>query len=85
MAAYKVFFKKSIQKDLSSIPKNDLEKILNRIENLGEDPRPAGCEKPTGQERYRLRLGQYRILYSIQDDEMTIWIVKVGHRKDVHR
>jgi mRNA interferase RelE/StbE len=85
MAAYKIFFKKSVQKDLSSIPKNDLKKILSRIENLGENPRPAGCEKLTGQERYRLRQGRYRILYSIQDDELTIWIVKVGHRKDVYR
>ncbi|MCF8105094.1 MAG: type II toxin-antitoxin system RelE/ParE family toxin [Desulfohalobiaceae bacterium] len=85
MVAYKIFFKKSVQKDLSSIPKNDLKKILSRIENLGEDPRPAGCEKLTGQERYRLRQGRYRILYSIQDDELTIWIVKVGQRKDVYR
>jgi len=85
MAAYKIFFKKSVQKDLSSIPNNDLKKILSRIENLGENPRPAGCEKLTGQERYRLRQGRYRILYSIQDDELTIWIVKIGHRKDVYR
>lgn len=85
MAAYKIFFKKSVQKDLSSIPKNDLKKILSRIENLGEDPRPAGCEKLTGQERYRLRQGRYRILYSIQDEELTIWIVKIGNRKDVYR
>jgi mRNA interferase RelE/StbE len=85
MAEYKIFFKKSVQKDLSSIPKNDLKKILSRIENLAEDPRPVGCEKLTGQERYRLRQGRYRILYSIQDDELTIWIVKIGHRKDVYR
>ena len=85
MAAYKIFFKKSVQKDLSSIPKNDLKKILSRIENLGEEPRPAGCEKLTGQERYRLRQGRYRVLYSIQDDELTIWIVKVGHRKNIYR
>jgi mRNA interferase RelE/StbE len=85
MAAYKIFFKKPVQKDLLSIPKNDLKKILSRIENLGKDPRPAGFEKLTGQERYRLRRGRYRILYSIQDDELAIWIVKVGHRKDVCR
>ena len=82
MGAYKIFFKKSVQKDLAFIPKNDLKKILSRIEKLGEDPRPAACEKLTGQERYRLRQGRYRILYSIQDDELTIWIVKVGHRKE---
>lgn len=85
MAAYRIFFKKSVQKDLSFIPKNDLKKILSRIEKLGEDPRPVGSEKLTGQERYRLRQGRFRILYSIQDDELTIWIVKVGHRKDVYR
>ena len=85
MAVYKVFFKKSVRKDLSTIPKNILKKILSRINSLGEEPRPEGCEKLTGQERYRLRQGKYRILYSIQDDELTIWIVKVGHRKDVYR
>jgi mRNA interferase RelE/StbE len=86
MAAYKVFFKKSVWKDLESIPKNDLTKLLKRIEMLGDDPRPSGCEKLTGQERYRLRQGEYRIiLYSIQDDELTVWVVKIGHRKDVYR
>lgn len=85
MVAYKLFFKKSVQKDFDSIPKKDLKRILSRIESLSEDPRPKGCEKLTGQERYRLRQGQYRIVYSIQDDELTVWVVKVGHRKDVYR
>jgi len=56
-----------------------------RIEQLSENPRPLGCEKPTGKDRYRLRQGRYRIIYSIQDDELTVWIVKVGHRRDVYR
>ena len=85
MDAYKIFFKKSVQKDFNSIPKKDLKKILDHIELLGENPRPPGCEKLTGQQRYRLRRGRYRILYSIQDDELTVWVVKVGHRKDVYR
>ena len=85
MAAYEILFKKSVQKDFNSIPKKDLKKILGRIKQLAEDPRPLGCEKLTGQQRYRLRQGRYRILYSIQDDELTIWVVKVGHRKDVYR
>jgi mRNA interferase RelE/StbE len=85
MAGYKLFFKKSVQKDLNAIPKEDLRRILKRIEGLAEDPRPAGCEKLTGQERYRLRQGRYRILYSIQDDELTVWVVKIGHRKDIYR
>jgi len=85
MAAYKIFFKKSVEKDFNVIPKKDLKKILGSIEALAEDPRPPGCEKLTGQQRYRLRQGRYRILYSIQDDELTIWVVKVGHRKDIYR
>ena len=85
MAAYKLFFKKSVQKDLDRIPKKDLKRILSRIESLSVDPRPKGCEKLTGQERYRLRQGRYRIVYSFQDDELTFWVVKVGHRKDVYR
>jgi mRNA interferase RelE/StbE len=85
MAAYKLFFKKSVQKDFDSIPKKDLKRILSRIESLSEDPRPHGCEKLTGQERYRLRQGRYRIVYSIQDDELTVWVVKVAHRKHIYR
>jgi len=85
MAAYKIFFKKSVQKDFDTIPKKDLRRILNRIESLTENPRPLGCEKLTGQERYRLRQGRYRIVYSIQDDELTVWVVKVGHRKHIYR
>ena len=85
MATYKLFFKKSVQKDFEGIPKKDLKRILNRIEALAENPRPPGCEKLTGQERYRLRQGRYRIVYSIQGDELTIWMFKVGHRKLIYR
>ena len=85
MAAYNIFFKKSVWKDFERITKESLEIILTRITMLSQDPRPPGCEKLTGQERYRLRQGQYRIVYSIQDDEHTVWVVKVGHGKDVYR
>jgi mRNA interferase RelE/StbE len=85
MAAYKVYFRESVEKDFSSIAKKDLAKILRRIRRLSDDPRPPGCEKLTGQERYRVRQGRYRILYSIQDKTLTIWIVRVGHRKDIYR
>ncbi len=85
MAEYNVYFKQSVEKDLSTIPKKDLQKILHRIEALAEDPRPQGHEKLTGQERYRIRQGRYRIVYSIQDKELTVWVVKVAHRKDVYR
>jgi mRNA interferase RelE/StbE len=85
MAAYKVYFRESVERDFSSIPKKDLAKILIRIKALANDPRSPGCEKLTGQERYRVRHGRYRIVYSVQDEALTVWIVKVGHRKDVYR
>ena len=85
MVAYEVLFKKSVEKDFRSIPKNELKKIIKRIGELAKNPRPQNCEKLTGQNRYRLRQGNYRIVYSIQDNELTIWVVKVGHRKDIYR
>ena len=85
MDEYKVYFKKSVEKDLAAVPKKDLKKILQRIAMLVQNPRPVGHEKLTGQERYRVRQGRYRIVYSVQDEVLTVWIVKVGHRKDVYR
>ncbi len=85
MAAYSIFFKDSVRKDLASIPRNDLQRIIKRIGDLAEDPRPAGCEKLSGQEKYRVRQGNYRIIFSIQDTELTVWVVKVGHRREVYR
>ena len=85
MAVYSIFFKDSVRKDLDSIAINDLQRIIERIGNLAEDPRPVGCEKLSGQEKYRVRQGNYRIIYSIQDTELTVWVVKVGHRREVYR
>ena len=85
MAAYRVLFRESVWKDLRSIPKEELQRTLERISALGNDPRPPGAEKLTGQDRYRIRQGRYRIIYAIQDEELTVWVVKVGHRKDVYR
>jgi len=85
MAVYNLFFKDSVRKDLDSIPKNDLRRIIERIESLAANPWPLGCEKLSGQEKYRLRQGNYRIIYSIQDTQLTVWVVKVGHRREVYR
>lgn len=84
MGVYKILFKNSVWKDFKSIPDKDLTKILACIESLGANPRQNGCKKLSGQEKYRLRYGRYRILYTIQDYEFTIWIVKVGQRKNVY-
>jgi mRNA interferase RelE/StbE len=85
MAEYRVYFKESVEKDFSTIPKKDLHKILQRIDALAKDPRPPGHEKLTGQDRYRIRQGRYRIVYSIQDKDLTVWVVKVGHRRYIYR
>jgi mRNA interferase RelE/StbE len=85
MAAYKIFFKASVEKDFRAIPQKDARRILQRIKSLALNARPRGCEKLTGQERYRIRQGAFRIIYSIQDDALTVWIVKIASRKDVYR
>jgi mRNA interferase RelE/StbE len=85
MAGYKIFFRKSVEKDLMKIPARDLKAILKKIESLGDNPRPQGCEKLSLKEQYRIRHGKYRILYSIQDNDLTVWVVKVAHRKDAYR
>jgi mRNA interferase RelE/StbE len=85
MAAYSLVFKASVQKDFEGIPKKDLRKILSRIKSLAGEPRPHGCERLTGQNRYRLRQGRYRIVYAVQDEERIVIVVKVGHRKDIYR
>ena len=85
MAAYSILFKESVRKDIAAIPAKDLRRIMERIGSLGEDPRPVGSEKLSAQERYRIRQGNYRIIYSIQDFELTVWVVKIAHRREVYR
>ena len=85
MASYKLAFRKSVTKDLRPIPKQDVARILGRIEALRDDPRPIASEKLSGQERYRIRQGPYRILYEIADDLLIVTVVKIGHRKHVYR
>jgi mRNA interferase RelE/StbE len=85
MAVYKIFFKNSVWNDLKSIPDKDLTSILSCIESLGENPHQPGSSQLSAQKKYRLRYGRCRIVYSIRENELTVWIVKVGHRKDVYR
>lgn len=85
MASYRLIFKKSVAKDLRAIPAADVARILQCVEALAENPHPVGSEKLSGQERYRLCQGNYRILYEIHDDELVVMVVKVGHRREVYR
>ncbi len=85
MASYRLTFKKSVTKDFRFIPKDDVSRILMRIKALADDPRPVGSEKLSGQDRYRVRQGVYRIVYELKDEELVITVVKVGHRREVYR
>ncbi len=85
MASYSIRFRESVKKDLARIPARDVARIMARIESLAADPRPPGAEKLSTLERYRVRQGDYRIIYEIADEIVTVWVVKVGHRRDVYR
>jgi len=85
VANYKVEIKRSAAKELEQLPPKDRARVATRIQSLAADPRPPGAEKLSGQERYRVRQGNYRILYEIHDDLVVVIVVKIGHRRDVYR
>ncbi|MDX1440025.1 MAG: type II toxin-antitoxin system RelE/ParE family toxin [Rubricoccaceae bacterium] len=86
MAQYKLLIKASAAKELKAIPnKKDRQRVVRRIQSLENNPRPRGSQKLSGRERYRIRQGQYRIVYSIEANELVVYVVKIGHRKDVDR
>ena len=86
MAKYKLRIKKSAAKELEAIPrKSDRRRIVSRIEALAENPRPNGCKKLSGSERYRIRQGSYRVVYAIEDDLLVVYVVKIADRKSVYR
>ena len=86
MAKYRILIKPSAVKEIEAIsPKKDRQRLVGRISKLADNPRPPGCEKLSGQEKYRIRQGRYRIVYSIEDQDLVVYVVKVGHRKDVYR
>jgi len=83
--SYKLLIKPSAAKELDRIPRKDLERIVQRIQGLCEEPRGPGSQKLSGQDKYRVRQGDYRIVYTINDDDKVVLIVKVGQRSDVYR
>lgn len=85
MESYRVLVRRSAADELAEIPKRDLNRIVRRIRSLETEPRPQGCEKLSGQERFRLRQGDYRIVYSVDDAGRTVEIAKIGHRSEVYR
>ncbi len=85
MAKYEISVRKSALKELNGIPKKELHKILKKIKALSSNPRPKGSQKLSHKEQYRFRQGDYRIVYSIKDDESAVHVIKVGHRKEIYR
>jgi mRNA interferase RelE/StbE len=85
MEKYRVFVRKSAVDELGRIPKKDLVRILELLRSLKNDATPQGCEKLSALDRYRVRQGEYRVVYAIDDREKTVDIVKVGHRGDIYK
>ena len=85
MARYKLLFKKSVAKDLRSLPKSAVRNILARLDTLADEPRAVDCKKLSDQEFYRVRQGVYRIIYEIIDDQLVVHIIKVAHRSKSYR
>jgi mRNA interferase RelE/StbE len=82
---YAIEIKASAAREIEALPLGERRRIVERIGRLADEPRPRGCEKLVGGERYRVRQGDYRIVYSVEDAQLIVWIVKVGHRRDVYR
>ncbi len=84
MARYSVEFSKRVAKDLRGIPGNEVKLILAKIRGLAEEPLPPAAKKLKGNELFRIRIGNYRVIYEIRNDRLVVFVVKVGHRKDVY-
>jgi mRNA interferase RelE/StbE len=85
VAKYNILIKPSAAKEIENIPRKDRLRIIQKIQGLANNPRPQGCEKLTRENRYRIRQGVYRIVYSVSDRELHIIVYKVGHRRDVYK
>ena len=84
MASYRIEIKRSAAKELESVSLKDRKRIVAKIRLLAAEPRPPNCEKLSRHAKYRIRQGDYRVLYAIDDDEALIQLVKIGHRRDVY-
>lgn len=85
MASYNLLIKPSAAKELEAVPKKDRRRIVTRIRSLSVEPRPPGCEKLSGHELYRVRQGNYRVVYTVQDADLAVLIITIGHRREIYR
>jgi len=86
VAKYEIQISRSAEKALKRLPKRDLSKVVQAIQSLALSPFPPGCRKLTGEEStFRIRVGIYRLIYEVEDKKLLIWVLKIGHRKDIYR
>jgi len=86
MTSYRVVWRRSAERELRSLPREWIARVVALAESLADDPRPRGCRKLSGAERtYRFRTGDYRLVYTVEDDRLVIEVVRVGHRREVYR
>ena len=85
MESYKLLINRSAAKELEELPLKVRRRIASKVDALRAEPRPSGVEKLSGQEKYRIRQDDYRVLYSIDDNTRTVTVVKIDHRREVYR
>ena len=83
--AYAVFILRRAQRELSKLPNVDYERVRDAIRDLEDNPRPPGCQRLTGREGWRIRVGMYRVIYDVDDALAAVTVLNVGHRRDVYR
>jgi mRNA interferase RelE/StbE len=85
VASYRLQIKPSAVKEIEALPKKDRRRVIARIRALATDPRPPGCEKLSGDDFYRVRQGNYRVLYILNEADLLVVVIKIGHRREVYR
>ena len=83
--AYEVRFARPVAKELRRLDRREAKRVVEAVEALADDPRPTGAEKVQGSPYLRIRVGNYRIVYEVRDEELVVLVVKVGHRREVYR
>lgn len=83
--SFAIQIKRNAQKALAKIPSPYQKNIIDAIYRLADSPFPAGCKKLTGKEAWRIRIGYYRVIYEINDNQLLIFVIEIGHRKEIYR
>jgi mRNA interferase RelE/StbE len=85
MASYRVLIKRSAGKEIRNLPTRDRRRVVSAIQGLAADPRPPGSQRLSGREAYRVRLGRYRVVYTIEDAHLVVEVIRVAHRREAYR